>query len=488
MRNGTVHLILSDDGLTIAPSNDVVEKYLTIEEKSLEPVPGQPWITNSVRKKKKVFRVLKEDPIRAIRTMQGFWLGLRDHLLSQGFQVKVDDLRNKFPAPRLDLISGCRFSQEELLTTALLKDMSGLIGAPTRYGKTTLIVNTLKVYTGLTSVVTAPGVDLVGQLYDDIRTKLPHREVKLIGGSSRVKFPSEDITVMSMDSIDKADYGRTRLLLIDEPHAAVTDSRLPALNAFTKARRLGYGATLTGRYDGRDALITGLIGPVLAERTYKEAVEEGAICPLVVLVLQLPLHPRHVKTSWDRNRAYRNLLFESDRVATEVARICHEAFPDDWQAIAFIRNEKQADFYLERIGQEGTIAMAKKLTSKQRQELMERMAGGEVKRCLASDIYAQGVTFSHVRAIVNIAGGGNNTTTIQKPGRLAEIRPGKKAGIIVDVMFRPEGGLNMQNCGPGVRMILADCRARLAAYEKKGYDIKIVGSVEELGNEVSKYI
>lgn len=473
--------MLSEYCLTIAPSNADVEQYLTIEVKGLEQDPARPWVITNTRQKKKVFKVIQENP-RVVQTMQGFWVGLKAHLERKGYVVQLEDLRKAFPQPRFELMHGFRFNQEQLLKDFLSKDMSGLLGAPTRYGKSTLIKNTLRAYTGLTTVVTAPGADLVKQLYEDIKVDLPQRDVKLIGAGSRVRYPSEDITVISMDSMDKADFGRTELLLIDEPHAAVTDSRLPILNAFQKARRLGFGATLKGRFDGKDALITGLIGPVLAERTYREAVAEGAICPLRVYLLRIPIHKRSINTGWNRNQAYKHLLYESGRMAKVANRICKELIPDEWQTLLFIKNEKQADLYLDEIGQEGTIAMAKKLTPKQREEVMERMRSDNIKRCIASDIYSQGVTFNHVRVMINLSGGGNNTTTIQKPGRLAEVREGKKAGIIVDFMFYPAEDLTMQNCGPGVRMLFVDSNNRKKAYEEKGYEVVEVSNFEELVN------
>ena len=836
MIKGNVHMMLTEYSLTIVPSNADVERFLTIEVKCLEQDPARPWITKSTKKRKRVFKMVREEGPRVVQTMQGFWLGLKNFLEGKGYTVKLDDLRKEFVAPRLDLMHGFRYSQEALLTEFLSKNMSGLLGAPTRYGKcwspgtgilmydgtirkvedvvngdlvmghdsaprkvtgcisgydtmytitpnkgepftvtedhilvlkrtnegrrktaritkggmtrspnkdgkeylitvkdyaassktykhlhklvsrpvsfeaaevimdpycyglwlgdgttdhanlttldyacarawllecrrlgmsyrvvkqkntkartyciigykagqpklcrnnklltllqqsslggkhilseykinsyetrlgvlagiidsdgynnngfcisitfkseklikdtqflarslgfrftygikkfklsdgrpyicycgnisgdlksiptrlkrkqsnpkqrvnplvtgftvtkqgtgefygfevegpdklilmenfmvthnTTLIKNTLKAYSGLTTVVTAPGADLVTQLYKDIKEELPHREVKLIGAGSKVQYPSEDITVISMDSMDKADFGRTELLIIDEPHAAVTDSRLPILNSFQKARRLGFGATLHGRYDGKDALITGLIGPVLAERTYTEAVAEGAICPLKVYMLRIPVHARSAKTSWNRTQAYKNLLFESPKMAEIADKLCKQLIPDGWQTLIFIKNEKQADLYLKYIGEAGTIAMAKKLTAKQRKEIMERMRGDDIKRCIASDIYSQGVTFNHVRVMINMSGGGNNATTIQKPGRLAEVREGKKAGVIIDFAFYPADGLNMQNCGEGLRMMFVDSNSRRKAYTDKGYEVIDVSSFDEL--------
>jgi hypothetical protein len=345
-----------------------------------------------------------------------------------------------------------------------------LLGDCTITHNTTLIKNTLRAFPNVNTVVTAPGADLVKQLYEDLKESLPHREVKLIGAGS-TQAPGDDINVASMDSLHKCDASACKLLLIDEPHACVTNSRLPELAKFDKARRFGYGATLKGRFDQRDILIEALIGPVLAERTFKEAVAEGAVCPLIVYMIVVPLNGQLD----DRDRAYKSQLFQGERVAKAVKWICHELLPQEWQTLLFIKNEDQAEYYLDWIGQDGTIAMAKRMTKKEREALMERMRGDEIKRCLASEIYAQGVTFNHVRALINLSGGGANTSTIQKPGRLAEVRPDKKCGVVFDFMFSMG-----QARGAGAMALNRESMARVKTYMEKGYEIIIVDSYNEL--------
>jgi superfamily II DNA or RNA helicase len=410
------------------------------------------------------------------------WQDVTKHLEKAGHTVVMHDLRKQFARPRYDLMHGFRFSQRELLTEALEKRCSGLIVAPTRWGKTTLIKNTIRAFPGLCTVVTLPGIDLVQQMYEEIKQAFPSREVKMIGGGSKVRFPSEDITVSSMDSLEKCDVGRTDLLLVDEPHACVTNSRLPKVTAFDRARILGFSATPGGRFDGRDRITIGAIGPILAERTYPEAVAEGAICPLVVIFLRVNLD--WTDSPSNRAKAYKRFLFESKSVAAITSRIAHEVIPSDWQSLIFIKNETQADLYLKHIGAEGTIAMAKRMTGKQRKAMFKEMQEDRVKRCLATNIYAQGVTFNNVRALINCEAGGNNTSAIQKPGRLAEIRPGKKNGIIFDFLFDAEGldttNLSDYDESHTWKYLARDSRAREKAYRDKGYDVRIVESFDQL--------
>lgn len=460
-----------DAVLTIAPSNHDLEKFLTYKEKSLEPDPKQPWKKVTRVKTVPLYKVIEENKTyRVIQTMQGLWLKAKNYLEQNGFTVKFYDMRLAFPKPRLDLMTGFRFNQKQLMTDFLNTDCSGLLGAPTRYGKSTMIKNTLRAYPNVNTVVTVPGADLVKQLYDDVKEAVPHREVKLIGAGSN-KSPCDDINVVSMDSLHKCDADACRLLLIDEPHASVTNTRLPELARFDKARKLGYGATLKGRFDQKDILIEALIGPVLVERTFQEAVAEGAVCPLIVYMVVLPLSGNHD----DRDRAYKAHLFRGERVAKAVRWICHELLPPDWQTLLFIKNEDQAEYFLDWVGQDGTIAMAKRMTKKEREDLMDRMRGDEIKRCLASEIYAQGVTFNHVRALINLSGGGANTSTIQKPGRLAEVRPNKRCGVVFDFMFSPGTGK-----GQGNQALTRESLARVRAYTEKGYEIIFVDNYNAL--------
>lgn len=344
---------------------------------------------------------------------------------------------------------------------------------------TTLMINTLRAFPDLTTVVTAPGVDLVRQLYDDIKKQIANREVKLICSGSRTKYPSDTgITVCSADSLEKCDFGATQLLLADEPHALVTESRLRLIDKFPHARRLGFGATLKGRFDGKDALIEGLFGPVIVERTYEEAVKEGAICPLHIIFLKVEVP---VRNYYDRDEAYDAILFKNPDMAQVTKEICERVIPSDFQTLIFIKHEQQAELFLDAIGTEHTIAMAKRMNKSQRDDITERMKNNQIKRCLCTKIYVQGVTFSDVRVLINAEAGGNNTSAIQKPGRLAEIRQGKKCGIVIDFMFVPPSDVDMRDySGEPWTSACKDSLARQTAYEEKGYHIHHVDTIAEL--------
>jgi superfamily II DNA or RNA helicase len=476
-----IHLIWDECALTIAPLIPEIAKALTYTEKSFEAKdPERPWERGTVYRKVQMFKEVRRDAHNqsVVQTFQGLWQYVKITAEALGHEVIIHDHRLPFPKPQLDRMGGFRFGQRQLLESALGKDCSGLIKAPTRYGKTYLMLNTLKAYPNMPSIVTAPGIDLVKQLYDDLSDMLPGREVKKMGAGSRVKYQGDDITVVSVDSLHKCEPNKTRLVLIDEPHMAVTNSRLPMIHAFHKARRIGYGATLDERYDNRGLVVQGLIGPILSERSFPEAVAEGAVAPLRVILLEVPIE---IANYGDHKRSYKVLLHENEKMARLVARIAHEVLPAEWQSIMFIKNEKQAEFYKSFIGEQGTIAMAKNLSAKERTVLTNAMREDKVKRCLATDIYATGVTFNHVRVIFNLCGGGPYASTIQKPGRVVEVRDGKRCGVLFDFKFVAKDDVaEPASGGPKVWSLIRESKQRHACYEHKGYDITVVKTFAEL--------
>ena len=464
-----------EGGLTIIPDHPLVRTFLTLQYRQMIKEKGR---TRFETLKEPMFQLTSVHGQAALFSYQGFWLKLRDFLVEAGHKVEVQDVRrNILGHPNfLSGIPGLREFQKKWILKALMNGNSGLLGAPTRFGKSYGIKAIIKAFPRAMTVVTAPGVDLCKQLLVFLKDELPNREVRGVFTGSRNSIQSDDITVCSIDSLDKMDPDATELLLIDEPHAAVSDERLPKVAAFSKARKYGFGATLNGRFDQKDRLIEGLIGPVISNVSYREAVSWGAIAPLKVIFIKVPFSKDTVPGGRvDRDTVYRRLLTESSRTASLVKKLVDEVIPQDWQTMAFIMNEKQAEFYLEHaMPPWGTIAMAKRMTNKERDIVTKNIADGKTIRVLASNIYVQGLTFPDLKVVLNLAGGGANTTAIQKPGRLLQCRPGKNYGVMIDFMFECRDKELEMRTNPPYAGVVGECWARHKAYTEIGYDVEFV--------------
>ena len=467
-----VELIWSDSELVIKNAPDKVLIPLHYYHRSLQEDPKQPFRRISVKEKVLLYRIVESG---VVTTFQGLLPRVVAELKKLCLPFKFQDLRSKLPAPKLSLAQGFRHGQRLLFLQMLGQNRSGICKAPTRYGKTAIIANTLRVYPGVRAVVTAPGVNLLSQLESDLKKWLPGREIRGIYSGSKGKKISQDITLVSMDSLHRCEPETVRLLLVDEPHAAAAPSRIQSMMEFKNARILGFGATTTGRFDGADKLVEGIIGPTLAEKTFREAVAEGAICPIVVYVLKVPFY------TWDcrrRDAAYRHLIFKNKEFNTLVQDLLKNNVPADWQAIIFIDEIKQADL-MQTLVTDGVIAVASRMSKEQRQETYDRMVRAEIKRCIATDIYATGLTFPDLRVLINASGGGGAITSTQKPGRLAQVRPGKTAGYVIDFLFEPANE-SVAGHKDDWRAVVSDCYARLANYKKAGFDVRMVTRLEDI--------
>ena len=468
--------------LTVMGSFPELEKVLSYTKKSLDwnPQKGRRETSRSVEK---MYTVIHDGPEnRTIMTMQGFKDLVIRTCQKNNKALEFYDHRRAMPQPRMSLATGFRLNQQELFEKLLNTGESGLLKAPTRYGKTIMITNTAKVFPRVKTVVAAPGVDLLGQLVEQLREWLPGREVKGIFTGSRNRIPSDDITVCSFDSLQKLNPDDVHLLLIDEPHASVSESRAPLLARFKNARIYGFGATLEGRYDGADKLMTGLIGPIHAERTFTEAVEEGAICPIKVYFIKVPFEAWSCGT---RDAAYRKLVWKNQYLFELVREITRSKIPEDWQTLLFIDQKKQADL-LSLFVDDSEVAVASRMKAKDRKALFEKMSQGQVKRCIATSIYAQGVTFPDLRVMINTSGGGGSISSVQKPGRLAEVRPGKERGYLIDMLFEcvddPRNNVqeSVSDSSTMWRQVINDCYARMRTYGKMGYAVEVIDSINDL--------
>lgn len=355
-----------------------------------------------------------------------------------------------------------------------------LLGDFTVTHNTSLIVNTLRAFPELPTVLTAPGADLLGQLVDELKVALPNRKISgIFSGAKKPKGQCHDITVCSMDSLDKINPEGVRLVLVDEPHALVSPERVVQAQKFKNARILGFGATTEGRFDGADALLKGIVGPVLYEKSFKEAVADKAICDIRVYMLRVPFEPF---PSRDRNHAYKELIFANDAFNNIVQRVSSEVIPADWQTLIFADQVKQIDL-MDKCVENGTTAIASRMSAKERSEKFADMKSGLIKRCISTSIYSQGVTFPDLRAIINASGGGGSITGTQKPGRLAQRRPGKERGYLIDFLFVPKGWddeCDTRNVRDKWSMVVFDCQARMRTYKKTGFDVRVVNTIEEI--------
>ncbi len=491
----TIHLRYSEARVIVYPIPASVKDLLTYIYKELVPDPKKKWARMTKRTKVNMYSIHDYNGQPSLHTFGGFMCRIYLSLLQQGYEVKVYDERNVFPQPKLQGIGGFMHTQEQVFRRLVSCDVSGIADLCTRYGKTMIIANLCRVYEGIPIIILTEGKDTLEQLKDDLKKILgPSREVVQIGGGSRCRHQSTDVSVVSYDSLHLCNPNLTKLMIADEVHTLPVDSRIPVWTKFMHCRRIGLTGSIEGRFDGRDPLIEGLVGPVLVRKKYLDALKDGAVCELKILALRVPLPPDYYG---DRNTAYKSLLFMNEYIFNMARALSEQVVSENTQMLMFIDNEKQADALADFIGGDVTVAMAKKLTNKQRSGVVSDMKGKTIKRCISSEIFATGMTFQDLHVVVNMAGGGKSTSCVQKPGRLIQVRPGKKCGTLFEFYFdipdelRKNGKFEPPMCPDSVAQkamqkygqtaaLYRDSVERFGVYKKNGYTIHLFDSLIEM--------
>lgn len=463
-----VNFIIDENYLSVSPYTNQMLEWLSYWEKAMVKEGRK---TIQTRVKVPLYRLLPDRP-GVLLTHQGLWVYLRRKLEEIGVSVVMHDTRITFPQPRLDLIRNLYPLQEQFLKEGLSIGYSGIFSAPTRFGKSYVMAALINAFPGLKTVVLVPGLDLGRQLADDL-AKLISRPIIQLGCGSKHRYQGDHVTICSMDSMHKLDHEGTKLVLIDEVHALVTDTRLKEFYKFKVARKYGFGATAAGRYDGRDLLTEAVIGPVLAEVTFTQAVQAGLIAPIEVFMLEIPYNPEDVPS--DRQQGYKAKLWQNQYVANLVQAMCARVLPPDWQTLLFIEEEKSAEFF-SKVLPGSFISMAKRMKAKERKAVTNQMVRGDITYCLASRIYSQGVTFPDLRVVINLTGGGANTYAVQKPGRVAQRRPNKRCGVLIDFMFRAQ---KKSDTNKGNWFLHRDSAKRLQLYKDRGYNVNVVTNLAD---------
>ena len=183
------------------------------------------------------------------------------------------------------------------------------------------------------------------------------------------------------------------------------------------------------------------------------------------------------------------LQVEIARFNTLVKAVSDHYIPKEWQTLIFIDNTKQGDL-LNLFVNDGVMAVAQRMSDKQRQAMFEQVRASEIKRCICTNIYATGVTIPEIKCIINASGGGGSITATQKPGRLAEIRPGKKAGYLIDFVFVPKrqptrpshvwGEEKTPRVDSSWESVVNEGWTRVKTYEANGYDVWVIDDLDKI--------
>ena len=405
-------------------------------------------------------------------------------LRSHNIEFEFVDKRTPMPEPRfVRAAEGLRPYQREVVLK-MLAARGGLMQCPTGYGKSRMAAKIidawdpeeLKIRGTPISVFACPSKDITKKNYEELLEALPHREVGLV--MSGVKKFSDDVQVITLDSLHLLDPSQVGILIADEVHTAASDSRAEELLKFSKAVMYGVSATPSGRFDGKDLVTEGIFGPVVVSKNYKDGVDCGALVPIEVIWINSP-EPTVGLTRY-RNYKTRDGKIGAGMIgnwkANQMIANIFKTIPQDMQCLVITQFIEQMDNILRFCDDDVRYVHAqtssdglskyqkvKAISTQDRRDIYTQVYNQDIMKIVSTNIYTTGVNFPNLNIVVNAAGGGSDIASAQIPGRASRKTDGKEVAYMID--FWHPWDVDGSRWGP----LLANDKQRRKVYNELGF-------------------
>ena len=451
-------------------------------------------------------------PVETCFTLPGFAKRCKDHLLSENWEVAVIDRRTPLPEPDwFAAMVGLRDYQQPLVYKMIMSG-GGILSGATGLGKTYVIKalcaaydhEKLRLRGTPTIVVAVPDRDITRKNYEDLKALLPDRKVGiLMSGTKHVV--SDDIQVITLDSLHLLNPADVGVVIVDELHTASSDTRSTELLKFQKARCFGVSATPDGRFDGKDIVAEGIFGPVVAEFTYQDGVKAGCLVPLKVLWIDAPEPPMGLANYCkykERDTRYKWGVYKNGHLNAMIGRI-YASLPESMQTLGMLQFTEHMEEVLRGCATAGCNPMptyvhattdpkkfptnlfwhTRAVSQKDRKDVYDRMKAGEVRKAVSTFCWKQGVNFPSLQVVINLCGCGSEIFAKQVPGRASRKVPGKDCAYIIEFRHHwdtkievDRNGRKHEKAGP----VFSDDRSRMKIYNELGFEQHTLANEREL--------
>ena len=355
-----------------------------------------------------------------------------------------------------------RVKQREIVDAVLARvsyGLNGVVQVPPGVGKSFCLAAYMLLFPKARIDIAVPDVDNAQKTWRHLSRYSPN--VGLIGGGGKTHGR---VTVFVGPSLHHAKLDAD-ILFVDEVHKFMADNLAAKLGVVTAGTEqhpgpvcFGFSATPRGRRDGTDARLEGLFGPVVYRMAWPEATRLGLVAPIRVEWLHVangpvvpdgPVVPRSLGYE-DINARKRHLLWRNvsrntliadraravpagEQVLIMVEKIehalCLKKLLPDFELVygqhdvdKFLRYERQGDVDVD----------FEQMTPALRQRRREAFETGELRRVIATDVWATGVSFDALSVLFRGDGRESPILDEQIPGRVSRAHADKPAALVVD--------------------------------------------------------
>jgi len=387
------------------------------------------------------------------------------------------DLTRLFPEPQWGALEELRDGQREALEAIATHD-HGLVVCSTGFGKSFMIQQLCKIYPDSRFVIAAPGIAEVRNLSQGLLTRFPADQVGVVGDG--MSITNRRITVTTTASLKKTALEDCDFFLFDEAHTVGSNkTSADLMSRLTNSRNYGFTATPTGRSDKSDNVLRAVFGDEIVNYTYNDCQEAGGVTPIEVFIYDIigdiPSTSSRFGNAFITNKRrfywrneYRNLCIahlmqkipQDQQVLIMVETVDHlitlgELLPD-FALVCGSNNDLQVRAKKRHITLNNTRIGGAADVNK---EIYKDFREGRINRVISNFVWKQAVDIQGLNVLVRADGSPSGILSVQIPGRLSRLAPGKDRAVLIDFrdMFNKTATGNYYN--------------RLRHYKRQGWTI-----------------
>ena len=323
------------------------------------------------------------------------------------------------------------------------------VSLATGTGKSRCILQLAKEH-GLKTVIVTPSVSIANQLYDDFKLAFGPKYVgKFFGGQKQAKkrfvvAVDDSLTRVEEDTADWKLLRDTDVVIWDESHTSASTTLEKVCHGLLAHAPYRYFFSATQiRNDGKDLLLEGIIGPIVAELGVQDAVEQGWLSKPMFRIVTVGTDSD--KNPTDPNEATREHLLYNAQVLRKAANIANLMVEKlNRPTVILIREVAQFGFLLPLLKHKVGFAHGGSTDAKAKdsipeeyrksdpKELVRQFNDGELPILIGTSCITTGTDIRPVKCILFLRGGKSEIDVKQSIGRGTRRPPGKEDFFFVD--------------------------------------------------------
>lgn len=351
---------------------------------------------------------------------------------------------------QLDVFDSIRRSMEQDVT-------EGYVKLPTSVGKTAVFAEWIEASDATEVIIVVPTVDLVDQTYEALQYFAEGVEAAKISGRSKgssAKVKIYTIDKLMIDLVGRAlDPEQVQMLILDEAHRYLTNSRKEAVRRFTNAVKIGFTATPEFsqskqvhkllphefyRMSIEDAIMNGLVSSY--QNFLVEADVDLSALELddeTVQMLQESEDTKEPSATSKRNRFDKELEKRmNEETVNQQALDTYLAIGNNETAAVNCTSIAHAEKVADKFTSNGHNAevIHGGLTADQRKEMIKRVNDGTTTILCGDQLLIEGLNIPRIGIVLNLAPTWSRVVAEQRGGRGLRLYPDIPVKRIVDFL------------------------------------------------------